>query len=261
MLLKLDKDFALFYGIMLGDGCLSEYLNRGYKMRIIAITGSSLDDLPFFKEVISPLLKKFRNKESKIKFRKNANTIDFNFQDKELFDFIHAQGFPVGKKRTKLFIPKVFYDKGLVEYVIQGFFATDGSLVITKNNNTFYPRVEANGIAKRLIKEINDYICSRGINSHLYHAKRKQSFGFGSSNQDRVQINGIKNSILFNKIIGLVNPKHNRKFNKILAYYKEYKYQTKGVHSHKVRPIYEKLNKDFEIIMSRERFELSASGL
>ena len=66
MLLKLDKDFALFYGIMLGDGCLSEYLNRGYKMRIIAITGSSLDDLPFFKEVISPLLKKFRNKESKI---------------------------------------------------------------------------------------------------------------------------------------------------------------------------------------------------
>ena len=45
MALKLTKNFALLYGIMLGDGCLSLFNNR---KKYISISGSLVDDKPFF---------------------------------------------------------------------------------------------------------------------------------------------------------------------------------------------------------------------
>ena len=45
MSLKINKNFAVLYGVMLGDGCLSLV----HKMKkFISITGNKLDDIPFF---------------------------------------------------------------------------------------------------------------------------------------------------------------------------------------------------------------------
>ena len=46
MTLKVNRNFALLYGIMLGDGCLS--LIYG-KKKNISIAGSMKDDIPFLK--------------------------------------------------------------------------------------------------------------------------------------------------------------------------------------------------------------------
>ena len=92
--------------------------------------------------------------------------------------------------------------------MIRGFFATDGSLVLTDNNGTLYPRVEANGIAKILIREINDYLNSVGIKSNLYLAKRRVQTTYpNNQEQYRIQINGKHNLKKFIKEIGFVNPK------------------------------------------------------
>ena len=211
MALKLNKNFAILYGIMLGDGCLSLVYE---KKKFISITGNSNDDLPFFNDIIKPILKRLINKDIPIKFRKNENTIDFNFINYGLFDFINGFGFPIGKKGNQLFIPKIFYEKKLVKYVIRGFFATDGSLVLTDNNGTLYPRVEANGIAKILIKEISDYLNSVGIKSNIYLAKRRIQTGYlNRQEQYRIQINGKDNLKKFKKLIGFVNPKQIERLN------------------------------------------------
>jgi len=87
-----DKDFALLYGIMLGDGCLSlvKRKNRIAKSKFISIKGSLKDDIPFFENIIAPILMKFRNKPTNIKIRKIDNSIEFNFTDIKLFDLIRS---------------------------------------------------------------------------------------------------------------------------------------------------------------------------
>lgn len=196
---------------MLGDGCLS--LVYG-KKKFISIAGSIHDDLPFFKEKLKPIIDNLTSRDISIKFKPSQGSLEFNFINNELYDFIARFGFPIGKKGDKLFTPKIFYEKNLVKYLVCGFFATDGSLVLTKNNGTLYPRIEANGIAKKLIKEIHDFIISKGINSNLYEAKRKDKTYFERYNpQYRIQINGDKNLRKFVKEFGFSNPKHIEKLN------------------------------------------------
>ena len=205
MALKLNKNFAILYGIMLGDGCLS--LTSKNK-KIVFIAGSLRDDIPFFEKSINSILKGLIGRTYPIKTKNYKGSIELIFMNQKLFDFINGFGFPIGKKGNKLFIPKIFYDKRLVKYLIRGFFATDGSLVLTNNNGTLYPRVEANGIAKNLIKEINDYLNLVGIKSNLYLAKRKKLSGYSNrKEQYRLQVNGKENLKKFTKIIGFINPK------------------------------------------------------
>jgi hypothetical protein len=216
MPLKLTKNFAILYGIMLGDGCLS--LTSKNK-KIVFIAGSLKDDIPFFEKIIKPIIKNQIDKDIPIRYIPEKGSIQLNFVKNNLFDFIHSFGFPTGKKGDQLFIPKVFYEKNLVKYLIQGFFATDGSLVLTDNNGTLYPRVEANGIAKKLISEINDYLLSLDIQSNLYIAKRRVQTGYPNrQDQYRIQINGLNNLKKFIKEIGFVNPKQ---IERLEYYYKK----------------------------------------
>lgn len=210
MPLKLNRGFALLYGIMLGDGCLSLVYD---KKKFIAISGSMYDDIPFFNQIIKPIIKNLINKDIPIKYRKQKNTIDLNFVKNSLFDYIHSFGFPIGKKGNRLFIPKVFYKTKLVKYVIRGFFATDGSLVLTDNNGTLYPRVEANGIAKNLIREISDFINSIDMKCNFYMAKRKYHHYKNVQQAYRIQINGKDNLKKFERKIGFINPKQIERLN------------------------------------------------
>ena len=96
-------------------------------------------------------------------------------------------------------IPKIFYDKKLLKYIIQGFFATDESLVLTKNPNKFYPRLKAHGIAPQLIMQIKIYLIKIGLKGYFYECKRKKQNSFGKSHQIpyRFQFNGNNNLCLF----------------------------------------------------------------
>lgn len=218
MTFEINKNFARLYGIMLGDGCLSLFSNR---KGAIVIAGSIHDDVPFFEKILQPSFKKIINKIPPIRFRPSRGAIYLHFMDKELFDYFFNLGFPIGKKGINLSIPQVFYEKALVKYVLQGFFATDGSLVLTNNNGTLYPRVEANGISQSLIKEIHLFLVSLGISSNFYEAKRKNNKGdLGRTRQQqyRIQINGKENLKKFVNLIGFINPKQIEKLNRYYGY-------------------------------------------
>jgi len=232
--------FALFYGIMLGDGCLSHYFcNDGRERFVICITGHGSDDLEFYEEILSPLLRSFGRKSVSIKKRKDCNCIEINFPDKVLFDKIHSYEFPIGKKGTKIYIPEFFYKNNLVNYVVAGFMATDGSLVLTKNPNKYYPRVEGNGISSRLIKQISDYLNTLGMKGSFYKSKRKNNHSkiIPKHQPYRFQFNGMNNLLLFNEKIGFLNPKHQKKFLNFLRYNGEYDVNINGIPSQQQRLI------------------------
>lgn len=225
--LTVEEKFALFYGVMLGDGCLSLYKNKeGRNFFAISISGNYYDDQDFYLFVLLPLINSLRTNKKPIKIKKRIDQgkLEILFCDKKLFNKVNFFGFPIGKKGTILEIPKAFFRNGLLKYTIQGFFATDGSIVLTKNPNKYYPRIEACGISKKLISQICEFLNYLGMNGKFYVAKRikKHSKWKKIQQQYRFQFNGSNNLILFNNLIGFVNPKHRRKFTKFMDYRRNY---------------------------------------
>ena len=215
---QLNKGGALFYGIMLGDGCLSHHQSKdGQDYFFISITCSYRDDQEFMKEILLPLTIKLREKNVNIKQRPEKGTVELNFTDKRLFQKIKGLNFPVGKKGPELAIPKVFYEQRLLKEIVQGFFATDGSLVITKNPNKVYPRIEAHVIHRKLIEQIHQYLTDLGMQGHVYKCKINNQRWKKEQDQYRFQFNSKKNLLLFRELIGFVNPKHQRKFLEYMA--------------------------------------------
>lgn len=232
----IDKSFALLYGILLGDGCLCKHINKqGKKYHFISVTGNYYDDKPFYNSIVIPLINSLRKDKKPIKFkeRKDYGKIEINFSDKILFNQFKEVGFPIGKKGNKLEIPIIFYNKNLLKYLIQGFFATDGSLVLTKNPNKLYPRLEVHGIAPKLILQVKNYLVKIGLYGNFYKCKRKKPYFKNVQDQYRLQFNGTKNLILFKNKIGFVNPKQLDKFSNFLEYSKKYDDKMKGVPTQK----------------------------
>lgn len=210
--MKIDKHFSLFYGIMLGDGCLSQTGRH----KFIAVTLSLKDDPPFLNKVILPLLFKFTGRKISTRIRKNDGAIGVNFSDKNLFEFLSQTGFPVGKKGS-VKIPAIFYRKKLLKQICQGLFATDGSLVLTNNNGTLYPRVEICSISNPLMTQVSDYLNSKEIKCNFYLAKRRKPGKWARKPQYRLQINGKRNLDKFITKIGFVNPKQIEKLKRYMA--------------------------------------------
>ena len=249
------RGFALLYGIMLGDGCISRYITKERGERCsVCISGDYYGDWKFYEGILIPLLKSLGRKSVTIKKRPNNGTLEINFPDKRLFDLFVDNKFPVGKKGTQLEIPKIFYKDDLIREVIQGFFSTDGSVVLTKNPNKFYPRLEGHGISPKLILQIKEYLNKLGMKGHFYECKRSKMYSRWKTaqRQYRFQFNGEENFVKFNNLIGFVNPKHKRKFQEFLKYSKKYNKLTKAVSTQKQKPIREKINKRFNEWLHQE---------
>ena len=255
------QKIALLYGIIAGDGCLSKYkIRRRSLCHALTLTGSLDDDLPFFTEVVHPLLIHFRGKDTNIKFRKDCRAIEFNFTDRKLFDLLHSYGFPIGKKGQKLIIPEVFYKENLIKYIAQGFMATDGSLVLTKNPNKFYPRVESVVIHKDFLKQIYDYLTSIGLRGAYYLAKSKHNPKWLFPQEKyRFQFNGKDNLLLFGELVGFVNPKHKRKYEKFLEYNKNYNQAIKNISLANQIIVRTQINSEFVKIMAAPGVEPGTS--
>lgn len=253
--LNKEERFALLFGILAGDGCLSKHVNKkGRKYYFISISGNYYDDKPFYNSVVVPLINLLREKHKKqisFKERLNQGKIEINFSDKILFDKLRNIGFPIGKKGQKLTIPEYFFDKNLLEYIIQGFFATDGSLVLTKNPNKFYPRIEAVVIHKNFLKQIYNFLVLIGLNGSYYKSKSKPDPRWEvTQDKYRFQFNGKKNLLLFNELIGFINPKHKKKFLDFIDYEAEYSSTLKGIPFSKHKEIRESLNALFQSRMA-----------
>ncbi len=257
-----EEKFALLFGILSGDGCISCYHNkRGSKCFCISITGDYYSDQEFFISIVVPLISYIRKKEVNFRKRPNYGKIEINFTDKNLFHILKNNGFPVGKKGQKLIIPESFFERGLLKYIVQGFFATDGSIVLTKNPNKFYPRIESVVIHKVFLKQVYDYLVSIGLKGAYYKSKSKPDSRWKSPQEKyRFQFNGKNNLFLFNGLIGFINPKHKQKFLNFIEYNKNYNFAMKGIAPRKQKDIREKVNLGFKDKMAALRVELRTSS-
>ncbi|MBN2043148.1 MAG: LAGLIDADG family homing endonuclease [Candidatus Aenigmarchaeota archaeon] len=201
---KINNDWALFYGIMIGDGCISKYK----KYSFVVITCNIFDDEPFFNEIVIPLLSKIRGKPVKYRKREKYGKIEINFSDKDLFRSIASIGYPIGKK-GKIIITDKFPMK-LWKHIIAGIFATDGSLVVKNNNNngTIYPRIEIRSISGELLNQIKTFLIENGLNGNVYEVEKHKI-----NSTYRMEFPGENNLIKFKEKIGFVNPKHLEKYN------------------------------------------------
>lgn len=210
----MNKEFknklALVYGILLGDGCLSFVKDKYY---FISIVGNIDEDIKFFKTVLTPYLEYRTHKKIKIKKRPKQRKIEINFTDKRLFLLLREIGFPIGKKGTRLKMTDFFNDNQK-RYVMQGYFSSDGSLVIANNNGTLYPRIEFSSISKLLLTQVFGYLKDKRMKGNIYVSHRYTNKNWNTLY--RLQFNGKANLNLFINKIGLVNPKHIQKL-------KEYK--------------------------------------
>ena len=215
---SINKEWALFYGIMLGDGCLCKHKRKNRKNSFsyfITVTGNCIDDRKFFDDVLKPLVIKLRGKQTKYRINKEHGRIDFNFSDIVLFKKINLLGFPIGKK-NKLHIPRTF--KKTINEVIAGLFATDGCLSIVNNNGTKYPRLIIKMTYKGLLKQVFNHLTNIGLKGNFYLAKAKQ-WPSNRKPQFWICFNGKENLIKFKNKIGFINPKQKYKYGAYLKYH------------------------------------------
>ncbi len=185
---------------MYGDGCLS---NSGNKY-LIYISGHKDDDFIFHSTVTCPLFKKLFEKEVKINFRKNENTLFLRFSDKKIFSFFRSLGLPKGIKYGNLKIPNRFSKKSHFCRFVRGLFSTDGCFVLSKQHHkkAYYPRLEITSKSSSFLSEILERLKIIGFYGSISFKGR----GY------RLEIPGYKNLNLWVKVIGFGNLKHEKKY-------------------------------------------------
>jgi len=198
---------AEFFGIMTGDGCLSNTgKGRGSGNKYwIYICGHKIDDRDHY-EHIKRLLMDIFKKGTKICERKKEKTIFIRFSDKKIFQDFSMLGFPIGREYDKLDIPDWIFNKkeNFISF-LRGLFDTDGSFVLSKQHRKipYYPRIEITTKSKILAEKIKVLINKLGIRCSL--SKKKVC--------SRLEVSGRENCSNWMKIIGSRNPKHFLKYN------------------------------------------------
>ena len=181
---KSNKDLYEFYGIMIGDGCISKYICQNKTHFEIRIEGNSITDIDYYKSHLKRLISSLVNKNPAIYFRKDCNGICIRFHSKEFALFLNRElGFPLGRKGQIGINEKLLKDRDKINAVLRGIFDTDGSLYFIKNNSPkrFYPVIEIVSISKKLLQQISDVLRKKGL---------KVTQGHG---RNSVKLNGKKN--------------------------------------------------------------------
>lgn len=117
-------DFAEFYGILLGDGCVYSNLNS------FCISSDSLLDKHYVFSRVVPLIGKLFGEQPKTYFSKTERSIRIIFNRKLATRFLVRFGFPRGKKSSsEVKIPSEFQNNSeLLKACIRGLVDTDGSI-------------------------------------------------------------------------------------------------------------------------------------
>ena len=191
---ELNREFCEFYGVLIGDGCLSSFrISSGKQHYEIRIDGNADTDYFYYLYFLLPLIKKVFDKAVRINFRKDCNGIFVRFKHKQLALFLNKElNFPFGKKKNIAIHEKILNDDKKILNVLRGIFDTDGCLYFTKNNSKkrSYPIIEISTHSKFLLDQLATLLPKFGF-------KTKISFFY-----DAVKLHGKKNLKIWMRLIG-----------------------------------------------------------
>lgn len=202
-----DSLFLEFYGILLGDGWISNYKYKNKRFWIIGISGHSRLDKDFF-VYCKKNVKDLFNRGAYLKELKGQNSIQLVFSHKQFLKTLNKEiGFPIGKK-INLQISKKILKLGFdsVKHVIRGIFDTDGSFYLDKTPvGNPYPCISIQMNSPILIKQLNDALIQNGFKV-LYR-----------KNKNMITLKGGIQLKKWMKDIGSSNSKHLNKINALVA--------------------------------------------
>jgi len=191
-----QEKLAELVGIILGDGSINIYKNH----KRLKITSHS-EDIEYAAYISSLFIELF-NVKPIVKFRKKENTLDIFVFKREIIYYFLNLGMKKSPKPNRAIIPEKFLEKKLSKFILRGLFDTDGSVVITNNNGTTYPRLEIkiseSPMQKQVIKLIKEY----GFRFGVYNV---------NDHTVRIQMNGKEQLKKWTKEIGFSNQKHIKK--------------------------------------------------
>jgi hypothetical protein len=200
-----DPIFLEFYGSLMGDGWLSNYVAGGKRVWIIGLCGHLVLDREYLSYCIANFERLF-NRKGCIQEKHKTNAIQVCFKHKLLLKYLNEKlNFPIGKKRNLEIHSSIYkqgYDK--VKYTIRGIFDTDGSFYLEKSKLNSLPRISIHMEAPVLIKQIGDILLKRGF---------KLSY---SNNGTQLKLSGKIQLDKWMNEIGSSNPKHLNKITKFL---------------------------------------------
>lgn len=169
----INTDMCEFYGIMIGDGCISKYAQQNNVHFEVRIDGNAITDYLYYENTLKNLIYRISKRSPKIHFRKDCNGICIRFNSKDLALFFNKRlSFPIGKK-GQINLPKpLLEDWEKARAIIRGIFDTDGSLYFTKNDyhkKRSYPIIEIVSISKKLLRQLSSVLVLRGFNIKIGH--------------------------------------------------------------------------------------------
>lgn len=208
---KDSKEFAEFYGIMLGDG--NSHKTSFYNSRkdrrgtyMIRIVGDSRLDNKYLVKHVKPLIEslfeikvrigKFKPKEN---FKNSKNGMFIEAHSVELINFLESKGFKPGNKiKNQLKIPKwIISKKNLLRCCIRGLYDTDGSVYKLTDQNSY--QICFTNKNQQLLRDVRYSLLNLGVNCSKI-SKEKDIYITKKSELRR-----------FLKLIGFSNNRHLKK--------------------------------------------------
>lgn len=199
---------AEFVGILLGDGCIGEYVcSSGENVktqRYVKVTLSG-EEKEYAKHVEKLYSELFEVKPVTYR-KKHENVIEVRSFRNDIFRFLTKEvGLKTAPKWQRAKIPEKLQSRHKKD-ILRGLFDTDGCLVLTDNNGTLYPRLE--------IK-----ISPSPMQQQVQKILRDLDFNFGSyqigKGKTRIQMNGKKQLEKWLNEIGFNNQRHLNKLKKL----------------------------------------------
>ncbi len=191
--MELNEHLYEFYGILMGDGCISRYRNGQAMCHELRIDGNAVTDKDYYYKHVVPLITQITSREPKPRFRTDCKGIYIKFQHKEFALFLQSTlGFPVGKKGEITIKDFVLQDFNRLKHVLRGLFDTDGCIYFTKNNSDkrYYPILEITSYSFPLITQLKSALEKAGFTVKISHY------------QDSIKLHGKENLFKWMELIG-----------------------------------------------------------
>lgn len=161
-----SKELAEVFGIILGDGHLSDYV-RGKKIRVycIRIAGNSYSDEEYIKKYIPSLFSTVFGECGSIIQSKVCDCAYFTIYGKRLVEFLKANGLKAGNKvKNNVGIPSwIKENPSFLKSCLKGLIDTDGSVhQISKTNKNL--RIDFTNHSKKLLEDAHSSFIKLGFN-------------------------------------------------------------------------------------------------
>lgn len=202
---ELDATFCEFYGILLGDGCISRFKNeRGIDRFQIVISCNMKLESEYLKSLRDILIKKYGLNPYYYE-QKEINSCRLTINNKKFcLDLNKMLDVPIGVKYDKIHISKKIlalpWDKK--KYVLRGLFDTDGIIFARKDENYRYPHISITSKSLSFLNQIKGMLRSQNYPAYI--------------NGVDVRIKGIENIKKWFNDIGSSNSRNLKKYNYFL---------------------------------------------